>query len=235
MIICFGDSLTRGLPGKSYLNYVRNKKNYKNMGLGSDTVMGMKRRLKRSLRRHKKATRYIIEIGVNDILHPYLKQYSSYWRMKMHRKSIMFGCIPCKDKYHFEREYDDMLRLLINSKKEFLIIGIPFIEFKESDLNQKAKEYNQIIKILCKKYSIPFIDLWRIEKNMISDHQGSRFFSKTQLSNLADTILSSLLPLSNLLSYMRRLTVTIDGVHLNEKTARRLAWEIDLRIKNPIS
>lgn len=230
MIICFGDSLTRGLPGRSYINYMENKKKYKNMGLGSDTLMGMKKRLKRSIRRHKKATHYIIEIGVNDILHSFLKQYSSYWRMKMHRKSIMFGCTPCTDNFHFKKEYEDMLQLLINSKKEVLIVGIPFIEFKSSHLNQKAEEYNRIIKKLCHKYSIKFIDLWQIEKNMISNRPGSRFFSKTQLGSLADTFFTSFLPLSNLLSCLRGLTATIDGVHLNEKTARRLAWEISKRM-----
>lgn len=77
-ILCFGDSITEGKPGVTYLRYIKNKKQFINFGLGGDTVIGMTKRLIKTMNKskYKDATDIIVGIGANDIILPFLENYS---------------------------------------------------------------------------------------------------------------------------------------------------------------
>lgn len=229
-ILCFGDSLTEGMPGITYLRYVKNKKQFINFGLGGDTVIGMTERLIKVMKknRYKDSTDIIIGIGTNDLLLPFLKDYSFLWNLR--GKSLARrGSVPCRDEQQFTREYTRLIKILKDLNKNIIIFSLPYIESKEINLNDKIDNYNKIISNLCKKNNIPYIDFkseqLKIKENL--KNKGSYFISKNWFKVIADTLLTTFLPFASHISKKRDLALTIDGCHLNKNSSNLLAGLID--------
>jgi hypothetical protein len=69
----------------------------------------------------------------------------------------------------------------------------------------------------------------QLEIQAKGDNKGTYFFSKTNLVIVADTVFSTLLPFSMLISKLRGLAITIDSVHLNKYMAKKLAEAVELK------
>ena len=216
-IFCFGDSITKGVPGVSYLNYLDTR--YINRGVGGDTLTSMAKRLRPFLN-NKSNLNIIIEIGANDILLPYLTQSSAAWKRTINLKQKA----PIEDPTSFYKHYE----ALINDchLHNLLIVNIPCLgETNNSELNQKVDQYNLQIKTLCTNHNIPLVDFNHWQKQ----HQVSTstyFISKHPTDVIIDGVLTTPLNKSTQLSSKRNLTMTIDGVHLNEFGAQQLATMI---------
>lgn len=78
MIACFGDSITEGRPGVTYLRYLDGAEKYYNMGLSGDTLLGLSKRVDQ-FRNNSVCNEFIIAIGCNDIMLPFLHDYSPKW------------------------------------------------------------------------------------------------------------------------------------------------------------
>ncbi len=215
-VLCFGDSITRGIPGVSYLNYL-DLSLYLNYGKGGDTLTIMTRRLSKldlsSLKLH-----FIIEIGTNDILLPYLVQTSSSWKKRIN----LTHYAPIGEVSLFKKQYNQLLNHL--KGHHVTIINIPCIgESLASTLNQKVDTYNQIIASCCKQHDIPIIDFNSWQKQHLSLFSPSYFMTKHPIDVMIDTMLTTYGGQSQAISKKRNLNVTIDGVHLNEFAAKQLA------------
>lgn len=230
MNLCFGDSITKGRPGVTYLKYVKNKDQFINFGLGSDTLLGMTERIVHILKRpeYHSADTFIIGIGTNDVLLPYLESYSRSWT-KVTAVIRLRGSVPCRDEEHFRSEYEKLLQMLVEEGKKIIIFGIPFIETSENDLDRKAERYNEIIADLCTKFSIPYVDIAAHQREIKEKQHntGSRFFSKDSFRVLLLAILTTTLPFADWVSKKRGLAVSVDGVHMNPVSARILACLIE--------
>ncbi|MDD4547924.1 MAG: GDSL-type esterase/lipase family protein [Bacilli bacterium] len=229
-ILCFGDSITKGHPGVTYLKYLTNKKKYKNMGLSGDTLIGMTKRLTKtlSLKRNNDVTGIIVGIGTNDIIQPFLNDYSWMWRLRV-KMLFKRGSIPTKKILEFEEEYIKMLKILKSSNKQILIFSLPYLETKEVCLSEKIVEYNELIKNLCLEYDIPFVDYysWQVVEKGKLKNTGFSFMSKNPLLVGFDTLLTSYLQLTEFISKKRNLGLTIDGCHLNNYSSKNLAHLIE--------
>lgn len=230
--VIIGDSITEGIPGVSYWRFLNNKRKILNRGVGGDTLAGAIKRTTRMLGKKKcdDIDKYIIEIGTNDVLLPVLTKHSMVWKVIIKLKGAILGCIPCTHILDFTQKYEELLLLLINHNKKVGIIGLPLIENSILKINDDMRKYNSIIKELAKKYNITYVDLETLETEIKAANDGSYFFGKTNLGNMIDTIFTSFLPFSNIVSRIRGLSVTIDGVHLNRNTAKRLALAIEQNI-----
>lgn len=228
MILCFGDSLTEGKPGVTYLRYLKNNKGYKNFGLGGDTVTGMTHRLNQTLAddRYKDADAIIIGIGANDILLPFLKTYSPSWAKAVVQLAKR-GSIPCEDKAQFAQRYENMLRIL--KGRRTVVFGLPLFETDSNDLNEKAAVYYEVIEAQCAVYQVPFINFgrWQKEVKHRQNNSGSYFFTRDRWDVVTDTLLTTLLPFTDYVSRKRGLAVTVDGAHLNTVSAKGLARLIE--------
>ena len=228
MVACFGDSITAGHPGVSYLRFMKTKR-YKNFGIGGDTLSGLSGRVDDYLRKND-CNEFIIEIGANDILLPFLSNYSKSWN-KIAKRIISRGSMPISTVNDFISEYEKLICIL--SGKEIKVISIPCIgENLESDLNIMVDEYNQAIKNLCSRYNIIYIDFNKWQKELINKRisEASYFISKDYYKVLADSVITTYMGFSNLISRKRKLVLTIDGVHLNEEGANGLATLIEENI-----
>lgn len=233
MVLCFGDSITEGRPGVSYLRYVKNKKCYKNFGLGGDTLIGTSNRLRKILKnpKYENDRTIVIGIGANDLLLPFLKDYSKSWSKAVSR-IIKRGSIPCKDERQFEVEYEELLLMLKSNAKNIIVFGIPYIETTASDLNYKAEIYNKVIENLCNQAQVSYIDIrtWQKDIKQKEKNTGSYFFTKDHLDVAFDSLLTTYLPFTDYVSKKRNLAVTIDGVHLNTMSAKGLAYLIENKL-----
>lgn len=222
MIACWGDSITAGRPGESYLKYLHSRNDYHNHGCSGETLSGLSTRIDSFISRSAYRD-FIIEIGVNDILLPYLRGYSTAWNNKVHNL-ILRGSIPLSHADDFKREYEKLIWKL--EGKNVKVISIPCIgEVINSDLNQKVDEYNDSIQELCEKYQITYIDFnkWQKKAIELSEFRSDYFISSSIYGIMLDSVLSTKLGLSDFISKIRRLSVTVDGVHLNKYGAQNLA------------
>jgi len=218
MYYCFGDSITEGKPGVSYVKYLG--KIFYNLGRGGDTVINLTSRLKKIMLNHP-IERLVIQIGTNDILLPFLFNYSPAWQ-KTIKKIISTGRIPSKNKEKFEKNYNTLLELL-NGRK-VIIVNIPCIgENKNSKLNKKVDEYNAIIKKLCEEHSLKLVDFNSWQKSQIKNRNNKYFISKNPFKMILDSFFVRTPHISISVSKKRNLITTIDGVHLNDFGAKKLA------------
>ena len=227
-----GDSLTAGIPGVSYCHFLHHKTKLINKGVGGDTLLGATSRVQKLLSnpRYHDVNQYIIEIGTNDVLLPVLQKHSFAWKTIISIKAELMGCVPCKDIEIFRIKYEELLQTLSHQNKKVAVLGLPLIENSILIINDIMKEYDAVIAELCQRYNCPYLDVRQLELNLKGSNNGTYFFGKTNLGNMVDTVFSSLLPFSMLISRLRGLAVTIDGVHLNTKTAKALAAAIEITL-----
>lgn len=225
---CFGDSITAGRPGVSYTRYLRNGQ-FRNFGLGGDTLTGLSKRVKDSLEKGRWG-RYILQIGANDILLPFLLKYSDRWNAVV-RRLLERGSVPAAEAGLFEREYAELLRIL--SGHEIIVVGIPCLgENLRGELNGKADKYNISIRRLCREFSVPFVDFKDRQREAIGCRPAASdyFFHRDNRMMSLDSLWTAF-GLSAYLSRRRGLAVTVDGVHLNDIGAKALAGLIDNTLK----
>lgn len=226
MIACFGDSITAGQPGQSYLGYLNPAKKYKNLGKGGDTLIGLSNRVDNFLL-NSTCCDFTIEIGVNDILLPFLRNCSTSWKKAVDRLENQ-GSIPSSKIEDFMEVYERLIYKL--SGKRLKVISIPCIgENLENELNQKVDEYNKAIKLLCDRNNIIFIDFNSFQKEILKNSKkvSDYLICRKYYTVILDALLTTYLPLSDWVSKKRNLLLTIDGVHLNKIGARGLASLID--------
>lgn len=222
MIACFGDSITVGRPGVTYLRYLKGAKNYYNMGLSGDTLLGLSKRIDQFLN-NVACNEFIIEIGCNDIMLPFLREYSPKWAEAVDGL-IERGSVPLPRIADFIEEYEKLLWKLRD--KKVIVVSIPCIgENLKNELNVKVDEFNGLLGKLCKKQSVSYVDFngWQKEVIKNTGFQSDYFMTKDTADVRLDVLNTTFLGLSTIISSKRKLTVTVDGVHLNKQGAKGLA------------
>jgi len=227
MVFSFGDSITEGKPGISYLRYLDRKK-FKNFGLGGDTLKGLKNRLFKFLAsdfEFHKSDQLLIEIGANDLLLPYLNNLSSQWR-KTVKNLIKRGSIPSSNLTDFRKEYVDLMKKLKNRKIDFKVVSIVCIgESIYCNLNQKVLEYNSAIKEICDVFNIEYINFhsWQMHILKQIENNSETLLGTNPMDTLFDTFLTTYMPFSEYISKKRGFSLSVDGVHLNKISAKKLS------------
>ena len=217
---CFGDSITKGQPGVTYIKYL-DKKIYKNYGLGGDNLDGMARRIEKYIN-CSTCSNFVLEIGANDIFLPFLLSYSVAWRKRIEARSTF----SINDPVQFGIRYKKLLDRLYN--KNITIVSIPCLgEHVHSELNNRVDEYNAVIWDMCKIKGIKYIDFNSWQKENIKEKSKFSFISKKPNDVLWDIFITTFFDLSIGLSKKRNLDTTIDGIHLNSKSASCLAYLIE--------
>jgi lysophospholipase L1-like esterase len=232
MIYIFGDSITVGSPGISYCHYLNKEIRFKKYGLGGDTISGLLTRIKK-INICSNDT-FIIEIGTNDIMLPYLRSKSTQWEKTINGIENS-GRVVTNSLNEFLDKYDQLLKLLINNK--LAAISIPCIgENINSNLNHMVDDYNMEIKQLCDKYSKYFINFNNAQKNEIQKKQKltneNYFITNNPINMIIDVFSTKFFSLSGHISKKRNLVTTVDGVHLNKIGAMLLAKSILPFVKN---
>jgi len=228
MIYCYGDSITEGMPGVSYCRYFSPGTRHRNFGLGGDTLYGLLERIKHGAVPLPEEGRAVVLIGTNDIMLPHLKTSSPTWKIAV-KQVERRGSRPTEEPGRFGEMYGTLLDTL--SLSAVTAVSIPLIgEDLHSPLNQKADQYNQIIRELCEKRKIPFLDFNARQKKIVQAHgipAAPYFFDRSPFTPFGDKLITRYLRGADRLGAKRGLSVTIDGVHLNDRSAALLAAMIE--------
>ena len=137
-VVCIGDSLTYGNVGYSYIHFLNKSKDYKyiNRGKNGDSLRGMFSRLKKIVDNpNTDSDLYVIGIGTNDILLPYLRDSSPFWFLLMSLRCKIKRCI--EDDETFYQEYNELLNFLHEKNEEapkiFIYLGTAYNMFGEGN------------------------------------------------------------------------------------------------------
>lgn len=233
-VLCFGDSITEGKPGVTYVKYMASDLNCRNLGLGGDTLIGMTRRLLMTSKQSdfEDVTDIVVGIGANDIIQDFLQDYSRLWNLRV-KTLIMRGSIRTVDEIQFKQYYIKLIKLLKSFNKNIVIFSIPYIETNQKLIEERIVIYNKIIEQLCEEYNISFVNYWKWQKQqkIEANSDTGTFMSKNPLLVGVDTVLTTYLPYNKHISKRRGLVLTVDGCHLNEFAAKGLASLIEKEIK----
>lgn len=166
-VVCIGDSLTYGNVGYSYFYFLYNYMGYDyiNKGKNGDSLRGMFVRLRKIVDNpNTDSDLYVIGIGTNDILLPYLRDSSPFWFLLMSSRCKIKRCI--EDAETFYQEYNELLNFLHEKNKKVIIFGMPFINL-ENFPDEKLVKRNKMIENLAEKYNYPFIDIYKLQREKI--------------------------------------------------------------------
>lgn len=217
-IAFFGDSLTQGIIGRSFVDLISESlgsetKTY-NYGFTGDTVLSNYNRLKK-----KKLSHYdygIIWIGTNDIIAKYHKRFPKI------KKALRQTAI--EDLNEFKEVYQKNIDLILKHSDRIITVSIsPLEELVNNSWREDVKEINDYIKKTSKEQNMEYIDLipefQKIKNNIeyIPDNEAkviNDFFNPRAIKN------------PEAVAKRRGYHYTYDGIHLTNAGAKLVAEKI---------
>jgi len=220
-ILFIGDSITEGKIGTGYVDIIQHKFpefQCHNYGRGGDTLFGIFTRLFKILK--TETERYdiiVIEAGHNDLFLPFVKKK---WKFTSVRKVTPLNKI--KDLYN-----NGLRTLSLQSKAKIIITTLScFGEDLSSPLNQKRRLVNDQIKEVGSKHGAYIADVSTHFDKILRKSISSYNLMNHPLNIVFDYFRSKRMNKVEKISRKRRLLLTIDGGHLNNKGAIIYAREI---------
>lgn len=226
-IAFFGDSLTEGFPGVSFIDLLKNKFPHHellNYGKGGDTVISLFKRMEKI----SFPTPFDIAflwVGVNDV---FVKTSWSYPIIKTLRRQPW-----AKDRETFGNCYRNLLHFLLpKAKRLFTVSPLLIGEDLNNPWNRELEELGRIIAKISNEYESCFhIDLREVFKSRIESKSVSPYIPKSFLRILKD-VTAFKTPEAIAAEVSRRgLYLTLDGIHLNRDGAALVAESFALAIK----
>lgn len=228
MILCLGDSLTFGRVGYSYIKYMKPNLTVINKGINGETTVGALNRLSKYISnpRYDNVDTYIVSIGANDILLPYLSSLSTVWKIQMKPRIALKKCITNDNE--FAEKYEEIIKL--TKTKKTILVGLPFIQLAGFPTDILLRR-NQIINKLSHKYGVPFIDTYSLQHAALTQVSKSYSWGVTNLIRMIDAFFMLIFPYSkDWLAKRRGLELTVDGVHFSSVSAKLIAKKIEEHI-----
>lgn len=226
-IACFGDSLTFGSVGYSYIRYLNTDYTAINKGINGDTTICGYKRLKRYIENPTKndVDVYAIAIGTNDLLLPYLTSVSLLWRIQITPRVIMKKCIS--NDTLFETEYKKYIDLILSHNKKVIIVGLPLLQLTGYP-NESVQKRNLILKKIAADLHISFIDTAFLQQQAIQNISFSYSWKYKNVIRIMDGMIMLALPFTkDWFSKLRHLELTVDGVHFNSLAAKLIGDAIN--------
>jgi lysophospholipase L1-like esterase len=227
----FGDSLTEGVPGVSFLEALAvmlPEHDLENLGKRGDTVISLHRRVAQG--RHPGSLDVaVLWIGVNDTLakisfgHGLLKRLM---RQPQARSLTEF-------REHYRRTVE---RLLKNARRVLTVSPLLIGEDLSNPWNRELCDVSEVIASVAASYdAVEFIDLREEIAPTLAAGRSSDYLPK-RVSRVACDVLRLRTPGAVDAAASRRgLKLTLDGVHLNSAGAAVVADSIRRALASPLS
>lgn len=218
-VIFFGDSLTEGIPGISYINILKEKLPQHalvNCGKGGDTVISLYRRIKK-INFSETYDIAFLWVGVNDVLVHVSKKYPI----------IKLCCHQpwAKNVEKFISYYQKLLEIVMDKSKKVFTVSPSIIgEDIHNKWNKKLGKLSAEIRRLSSDYeSVEYIDVHKELISRLSNKKSPNFI----LNSIARDVVAAWLFNSSKRverkSRERGLLLTLDGVHFNSDGAKIIA------------
>ena len=229
-----GDSITEGISGVNYVKYLESEfPNYIhiNQGLGGDTLLGISNRLM-SLLKHEDFNYIVFEAGHNDIIIPYFEEQDLL--LKLAAKKLKYrGSIPTGITEFKEVLEEKIIDIKALTNANIIITTLSCIgENMNTDLNKKRKIINQSIMEIAKNHNYLLADVGNAFNNILNNIDSSNYVLGGLFKlMLHDPVYSRKVKWTEILSKRRNLSLTIDGVHINEAGAKIYAKKISQTLR----
>jgi lysophospholipase L1-like esterase len=167
LVVCLGDSITHGIVSTNYVDALQKK--YKdsllfiNSGINGNLAYNLNKRLQGDCIDFDPDYVTIL-IGTNDV-----NCHKSLIMMKRYIKMQRLPQYP--DREFFKNNLVDILESIKKkTKAETAVLSLPVIgENLESIMNQKVKEYSDIIKEMTKRYKVSYLPLYETQKRFLEE------------------------------------------------------------------
>jgi lysophospholipase L1-like esterase len=227
-IAFFGDSLTSGMPGSSYVAILRERfpdDTLLNLGKGNDTVVSLYHRIS-AMVFDKPYDIAFLWIGVNDVLQTDRWPYRAFHSLLAQRRA--------RDMEEFQSFYRATLNLLCEVAGR-VIVAPPALKGEDlgNHANRRLADLGRVIKHTTAECDqAEFLDLQAAFARELAAWQGSDHVSRNPLRVLLDALTLRTDEQIDGRAAERGLHLTLDGVHLNSAGAMLVAEEIAAMIHN---
>lgn len=219
-ILFFGDSLTKGQVGTSFIKLLSKKypnNQFINCGTNGDTLNIISKKLLNHLRKENDYDFIVLQGGGNDILLPFFKAKGGLFEFA-YNSQIKKGLIPLEnpiDYYNALIKIFREIRLLYTGKIIFITLSC-LNEKLDTHLNKQRFEYNKVVRKALTEENIILADIEPIFDKILKDKiQTDYLIESFWAVTITDRIYSLFKNGPNLLSKQRNLFLTIDGAHVN--------------------
>lgn len=218
-IAFFGDSLTEGIPGVSYVDILRERfpdHDLSNFGRAGDSVVGTLDCVALlDVTSHFDLA--FVWTGVNDVL------ARITWASPITRRLLGQPWADSRDE--FIAQYRALLETLSPHAARIVAVAPLFIgEDLESEWNQELDVRAGMIEAACAEFAnVEFLNLRRFLPDAGSGEFASPFVEKSGLGTVWEAVTLGTPDDVDRLSAERGLCYTLDGIHLNSRGARAVA------------
>jgi lysophospholipase L1-like esterase len=223
----FGDSLTSGVPGSSYVAILRERfpeDTLLNLGKGNDTVVSLYRRIS-AMQFDKPLDIALLWIGVNDV------PQTDHWLVRAFH--ALLGQRRATDVDEFRSCYRATLDLLCEVAGR-VIVAPPALkgENPENHWNRRLADLaGWIQEVTAECDRAEFLDLRAAFARELAARPGSDYVPRNSLRILLDALTLRTDGQIDAKAAERGLHLTLDGVHLNSVGAKLVAEELTAAIQ----
>jgi lysophospholipase L1-like esterase len=217
----FGDSLTSGVPGSSYVAILRERfpeDTLLNFGKPNDSVVSLYRRIS-AMQLDKPLDAAFLWIGVNDVSRTDRWSYRAFHTLLAQRRA--------RDMDEFRACHRATLKLLCEVSGRVIVVP-PALkgENPENHWNRRLAELARSIESITADYDrAEFLDLRAAFARELVAMPGSDHLPRNPLRVLLDALTLRTDGQIDAKATERGLHLTLDGVHLNSAGARLVAEE----------
>ena len=221
-IAFYGDSLTRGVPGISFLRVLEPmlpQDELKNLGKGGDTVISLYRRIARS-ETQGSSDLAVLWVGVNDVLATVSRSHSALkWLMGQ----------PCaRDLIEFREYYGRILECLWSSADAILTVSPLLIgEDRSNPWNRRLEELGETTRSISESLDgVHYVDLRSELTAGWAASEASDYVPRSVTRIALESLFLRSPERVDKMASRRDLHLTLAGVHLNSTGAERVAMVI---------
>jgi lysophospholipase L1-like esterase len=204
----FGDSLTEGRPGVSFVKLLKERfplHDFDNQGKPGETIKSLYARFAKDPITSSYDLSFLW-IGVNDVYSKLLKVQAQP---------------PVSDHEEFKELFEKYLTILsLHSKRVIVVTPALIGEQTDNEQNRELQELSFVIQFITSKHSsVELLNMHEVFKEHLSRGSSSDFINTNVLSIMKDALFYTNQSKIDQLSSKRGLRYTLDGIHLNSKGA----------------
>jgi len=226
-MLFLGDSITKGIPGVSYVSKIQDSLidiNLVNRGIGGDTISSLFKRVKK-MNDLESFDQIVLFVGVNDVFGKLSIPYKILKTLTRQRWA--------KNSSLIKKQYEELISFVINENKNIIIIPPILIgENLDSIWNEELLDLIKIIHDISINENIAYLELHNEFEKYLMNKVISDYLPIKLTDLLRDVKMLTTESLVDQKSRDRGLHLTLDGVHINSRGANIISKAIINYINN---
>jgi lysophospholipase L1-like esterase len=222
VVVCLGDSMTRGDLGGNWVNllrarYAHRSYTFVNAGINGDLTWNVRKRVDQVVACRPDVVTLLV--GGNDVIashdaHTY-RQYR--WQKRI-------PCVPTIE-WSVEIVSEIITRLQAETSARIALLDIAFLgEDLTSEINRQVSEYNEALRKVAAQHGVPVLPLHDALVDLLpGDHRAPLYEVSTKPMMTAAAGHYLLRRPWDDIGRARGLAATVDHVHLSDRAAARAA------------